>query len=82
MESKQLKFWAGISREIEAKCLTNLGLKLRKSYNLRNASLIKAALNYRLEAEIYDDNKISTLAHRAIKDSLRCQQLIKNKFLT
>jgi hypothetical protein len=34
---------------------------------------IKAAANYRLEAEIYDANKISSLAQRAIKDSLQCK---------
>jgi molybdopterin-guanine dinucleotide biosynthesis protein A len=72
LESKNLNFWAGIGREIEAKCLLNLSLNLRSSYNLMKP-FIKAAANYRLEAEIYDANKISSLAQRAIKDSLQCK---------
>jgi molybdopterin-guanine dinucleotide biosynthesis protein A len=70
-EKLRIFFWAAVSRENEAKSLLSQSTTdlLRKAKD----SFIKAATNYGLEAEVYEQNQCYVLAERAKSDKLWCQ---------
>ena len=85
LENKASAFWAGISRENEAETL----LKQAQQQNENTATteldfkskeaLLKAADNYRLEAEMYEKCHCRFLAERARADKAWCESWAMGK---
>lgn len=76
LEDRRLNFWSGITRENEGKSLYYLSemqndIELKKDYYVKSeVAYMKAAGNYRLEAEFYERYQLNFLAKRALADEL------------
>ncbi len=76
MEEKRLSFWGAIIRENEGEALLRLSTQSEggmegHNYTKANEAFIKAAEDYRLEAEFYERNQVDFLAKRARIDEKR-----------
>ncbi len=76
LEKKSLFFWAAVSREYEGKNLQLLPHQTDFECDVKDAFL-KAALNYGLEAEIYEKNHCTVLAARAKADKAWCEAYVR-----
>ena len=76
-------FWSAVSREYEAKSLLHLFEQNNQCELIKEVEvvLLKAALNYKLEAQIYEKNKCYLLAERAKADNFWCESKIKSLLL-
>jgi molybdopterin-guanine dinucleotide biosynthesis protein A len=80
LENEGIVFWAAVSREYEAKSLLSLFEQCSRNESITDIkeALLKAALNYGLEAKIYGENRCYLLAERAMADKSWCESLVKS----
>ena len=74
-EEESQVFWAAINREYEAKSLLGL-FEQNNEFEIKKDikdALLKAAVNYGLEAKIYEKNRCYLLAERARADKSWCE---------
>jgi molybdopterin-guanine dinucleotide biosynthesis protein A len=82
LAGRGLFFWAAVARENEGKSLFGFseaqsGAGLRRDYVAEGKfAFMKAAENYWLEAEAYENNNISFLADHARADGSWCQRIV------
>jgi molybdopterin-guanine dinucleotide biosynthesis protein A len=79
MNNRDLFFWAGIAWEYEAKCLLSFLRQESKGdfFNQVETAFLKAAQSYRLEAEIYMENRCYLLAERAKANKSWCEAQVE-----
>jgi molybdopterin-guanine dinucleotide biosynthesis protein A len=79
LEKENSFFWAAVSRESEGKSWRSGSKQLSKPelINHGNDALLKAASNYGLEAEMYEQNRCYLLAERAKADKSWCESQVK-----
>jgi molybdopterin-guanine dinucleotide biosynthesis protein A len=80
LENENSFFWAAISREHEAKSLLSSSNQQNKPelINDAKAAFLKAARNYRLEANAYQEQRCCVLAERANSDKTWCEMQSRN----
>lgn len=76
-EREKSFFWSALSRENEGKSLLKYfhEIKLEAELYKAKAALLKAAENYAVEAQVYEENHCSLLAERARADQSWCQSV-------